>query len=774
MKIVKYLFFSIIALSSLKAQTTSEVGVWIDHLPYGAGVAVVQVGDLVYSASEQGLFIFSKVDRDIKRISKLSGLSDINITDMAYAESRDEIIIGYANANIDILKGDQVTNISDITLSANFPGLKTINHLYPYGDLVYMSTDFGIVVLDLEQEIIKETYIIGPKGATVRVNEVVINPDNDSIYAATELGLFSSSLNEQLQFFERWNDSIGFTTEVEDVTIFQGEVLVNKKGDNGNDSIFYRRNGQWIYASEIPEANYFHVRESQGVLLVCNGFSVAGYDQNFAVQYNVVSGAVEDQTGVPGFRPQAAVIDDGAESVWIVDDGDGLFLNFQKLFIQNFNPNSPVTKKINGMHTNQSILFMSPGEIDPVWSPQFNNSGFSVLNDFTWDNVSNTTFDEYKDIVEIMSDPNDVSHYFLSAYGSGIVEFQDNQFVRIINSASVTEEVLPSLGGSGNHRIGGFAYDPDGNLWFTNSLTDRPLGVLRADGTVQSYGVGSAGGSGVPVKDIMFTTLDQIWMQTRTSGIIVGRFTNGQLETKRMTSTENAGNLPTERVLSFAEDKDGEIWIGTDEGVAVLFSPQNLFEPNRNFDAQRIIIDEDGDGLGDPFLGGEEVNDIEVDGSNKKWFATSNSGAFYTSTDGREEIYHFTSSNSPLISNNVLDIEIDDETGVVYFGTDQGLVAFQGVATEGSDFNEDVYAYPNPVEPGYTGPILIRGLVTNAQVKITDIEGNIVFETVAEGGQALWSGNSFDGVRAKSGVYLAYITNDLGSATEVTKILIVN
>ena len=205
-----------------------------------------------------------------------------------------------------------------------------------------------------------------------------------------------------------------------------------------------------------------------------------------------------------------------------------------------------------------------------------------------------------------------------------------------------------------------------------------------------------------------------------------------------------------------------------------MYSPQNIFEEERDYDFDIIVIDEDGDGNGERVLGTEIINDIEVDGSNKKWFATGSSGVFYTSENGKEQIYNFTVDNSPLPSNNVLDIEIDEITGMVYFATDQGIVSFQGSATRGVDTHVDVFAYPNPVEPGYDGPVLIRGLVTNAQVKIADIEGNIVYETIAEGGQAIWAVKDHAGQRVKSGVYLAFITNDDGSATAVTKIMVIN
>lgn len=770
MRLIKSLFLSLFIISQNFAQTTSEIGVWLDHLPYGRSVEVIQEGDEVFCAVENGIFIFNKINKDITRLSKLNGLSDVSVKAMAYSEATGEIILGYENANIDIIDGEQISNVSDIKLSANFPGLKTINHLFVYGQEVYISTDFGIVVLDLSNRIIGSTIIIGPSGNSIRVNQVVIDPVRDSIFAATEDGVYSASMKSPIQTYQSWTKNSRMNSEMKFITHFKNTIFVTKEGDNNNDSIFYLDGKKWLFADQIQEAQYSYVHASKGILSVCNNFSARGFNANWENLYNINTSSAGDDN----FSPKAAVVDDNPNSYWVGDGSRGLYLIFQKLFIQNYNPNSPLSEKVYSMHARGDKIYVAPGEIDAVWAPQSNSGGFSRLENYIWQNFGNNLFNNYRDIVAIASDPNDPSHYFLSSYGFGIVEMKDDEFVRLINKDAVGEENLPGIGGNASHRVGGFSFDPDGNMWFTNSLTDKPLSVLYTDGSVESFSLGSNLSSSNAVKDILYTSQDQIWMQTRSSGIVVAQFSNGVLSSKKMQASENSGNLPTEKVLCFAEDKDGEIWIGTDEGVAVLFSPQNLFEPNRNFDAQQIIIDEDGDGLGEPFLGSEVVNDIEVDGANKKWFATSNSGVFYTSADGRTEIQRFNKENSPLISNNVLDIEIDDETGMVYFGTDLGLVSFQGVATEGGDQNFDVYAYPNPVQPGYEGPILIRGLVSNAQVKITDVEGNLVFETIAEGGQAIWSGKDFSGNRAKTGVYLAYITNDLGSATEVTKILIVN
>jgi ligand-binding sensor domain-containing protein len=202
-----------------------------------------------------------------------------------------------------------------------------------------------------------------------------------------------------------------------------------------------------------------------------------------------------------------------------------------------------------------------------------------------------------------------------------------------------------------------------------------------------------------------------------------------------------------------------------------LFNVAGFFEEGANVEAQAIIIEEDG--VGQELLVSQTITDIEVDGSNNKWVATSSSGVFYFSSNGQETILRFNKDNSPLPSNNVQDIAIDDLTGRVYFATINGLVAFDGSSTAPRDNLEDVYAFPNPVRPGFTGNVTIDGLTSNANVKITDIEGNLVFETTSEGGSVLWDTSAFGQYKVASGVYMVLITTDDALETKVSKIMIV-
>ncbi len=761
-----FLFLPFISIS----QVSNNLGVWVDHLPYTRSVDILENNDVTYVATEQGLYTYDLRDRAINRVSKVNGLSDVGLTCIAYSERYQELLIGYENGNLDIFRGGEVTTFPDLRLSSNYSGLKRINHIHILDSVAFIATDFGILAYEIPTGLVRETYIIGPNGVNLAVNE--ITDDGDTLYAATPQGLYKAPLNSAKFFFENWKQDQKISRSINLICYFDQRLFVNRNIEPNQDSIFYRENGQWFHfdANEIADNRYLSA--SKGTLVVVNNFSARAYDENFQFVKNWNSTTVSDTA----FNPVAAVMGTNPENFWIADAASGVYQVFQ-IFPLPLVPNSPRTKNVLSMQQSDIGLIVSPGGIDAVGTPQFNAEGFFRLEELDWTNYPNSTFNGYKDIVKVMPHPTDPEIFYASSYGNGILELrisgEEPELIRIINEQT-TNGVLPSIQGANNHRAADMSMDQDGNIWFGNALTDRPLGVIRPDGEIESFSLGSAG-TGANILKVMATRSNQVWLQVRNGGLIVVRLEDGvPVENRSLGSSEGSGNLPSETVLSFAEDLDGEIWIGTNEGLAVLFSPENIFEANRSYDASIIVIDEDGDGNGERVLGTEAINDIEIDGSNKKWFGTVNSGVFYTNENGRVQLLRFSKENSPLASNTILDIEIDDETGMVYFGSDQGIVSYQGQATEGEERMTDVFAYPNPVEPGYSGPILIRGLVTNAQVKIADIDGNIVFETVAEGGQAIWNGNRFNGERVASGVYLALISDDLGANTEVAKILIIN
>jgi hypothetical protein len=240
---------------------------------------------------------------------------------------------------------------------------------------------------------------------------------------------------------------------------------------------------------------------------------------------------------------------------------------------------------------------------------------------------------------------------------------------------------------------------------------------------------------------------------------------------RQLNDRTGSGGLPDLFVRCMAKDKDGSIWVGTNKGVAVFYNPGDIFN-STGFDAQRIIIEQDG--YAQYLLESEYVTSVVVDGANRKWFGTASGGVFLLSEDGTKQLLNFNVDNSPLPSNSITCMTVDDVTGELFIGTDKGIVSYRSDATQGGKVCDQYYAFPNPVKHDYNGPIAIRGLVDDADVRITDVAGNLVYHTVALGGQAVWNGTDFSGKRASSGVYFAYITNEDGSATCVTKILLAN
>jgi len=215
---------------------------------------------------------------------------------------------------------------------------------------------------------------------------------------------------------------------------------------------------------------------------------------------------------------------------------------------------------------------------------------------------------------------------------------------------------------------------------------------------------------------------------------------------------------------------DGEVWVGTDEGVGIFYSPSTILTDN-NYDAVRPLVNFDG--YVQYLLETEVVTAIAVDGDNRKWIGTDRSGVFLLSPDGTEQIYHFTEENSPLFSNQIIDIAIS-ANGEVFIGTASGIIAYKGTASSPSDDYSDVYAYPNPVPAGFDGLIAVKGLIEDSDIKITDINGTLIYSTRSEGGQAVWNGRNFDGRKARPGIYLVFAATPDGSEKVVSKILIID
>ncbi len=747
------------------------VGTWRDHLPYNNVKMLADAGNKIFCATPYAVFSYNKSDNSIEKLSKINGLSDIGVSAINYAQNQHTLIIAYSNGNIDLIANNTITNIADVKRKA-IQGQKRINNIMVINDLAYLSCGFGIVVLNLAKQEIADTYYIGQNGGLKVVNQMTY--DANWFYAATENGVYKADRNSPyLIDFNNWkqiNDIPNFDKNFNSI-VSMGNSLFASYYDEANKTgeIYILQNKQWrIFSDKIKTIN--SISTSQNYLMISSKDRVYFYDETLAL--------LREATDV-NLAPNHALYD-AMGTLWIGDGVRGLVRNFYVTDFQTIMPNGPATNHAFEMSVNQGNLVVAGGGKNSdgnMWQ-------FCELNDFRNQNWSSTILwdSPARDFVSVLVNPANSENIFAGSWGSGLFEFSGD---KLVNRYSFNNSSLQSMTLDEIVRVSGITFDNDGNLWVANSEVKKPISVRKPDGTWLSFGFNNAIANARTGK-LINTTANHKWLQIPESSNLFAFDDNGTPDNQSddrsrsftlfINQPENQQplNLVSAQIFSMAEDLDGAIWVGTDRGIGVYYSPTDVFTTN-NFYAEGVRIKANpNDSLVFYLLKHETVTAIAIDGANRKWFGTEKAGVFLVSKDGSQQILNFNVDNSPLISNTILSLAIDQKSGEVFFGTDQGLVSYRGTATQGDDGFGDVYAFPNPVRPSYDGNITITGLAANINVKITDITGNLVYETNSLGGQAIWNGRTQNGDRVHTGVYLVFCSNDDGSKTFVTKILFIN
>jgi ligand-binding sensor domain-containing protein len=773
-----FIFFSILFYSfSITAQDV-PIGGWKEHLSYKNALSVAEGNGKVYCATVSGIFSLNKADNSMDRLSKVTGLSDIEASVLNFNKYNNKLLIAYKNANIDIVSAGTISNISDLKRKTII-GNKSINNIWFEGDLAYLACGFGIVVVDMDKMEIKDTYYIEQSGNALNVTDITTL--NSMFYVSTAAGIYTASMtNQNLSNFASWTrmplSGLPFPTGVYNtIAAYNGKIYANysKNLTNGTEEadsvyVYDPGNNSWNNLSLFPGSketiNLIRVSNNELVfamdkhVITLSGGNWGGYFNDY---YSKARSAVIDNSGV----------------LWIADNKYGLIQKAPAGTYTAIHPNGPNSAKVFNMDLSDGNLWVAPGGTETFYT-----DGPYIYSGSEWKSPRGfsapVNMDSIYDIVEVLIDPKNSSKAYISSYAKGVIEFTDGVPVIVYNESNST--IRPLNVTNYNQRwVYGLALDESGSLWVSNSMGDDPdfLAIKDVSGNwtkVSFQGVFSKKRLG----KILIDKNNQKWIPaTKGGGLIVykgGPTDNAVLGTNTLVLTPAAGNghLPSEDVFAIVEDKDGEIWIGTNKGIGVFYNPENMFGGG-NYDAQQILLEQDGHIQ--ILLETETVQAIAVDDANRKWIGTAKSGVFLMSADGTEELQHFDVDNSPLFSNNIKSIEIDHKTGEIYIGTDKGIISYRGTAISGEECFKDVYSFPNPVKPGYSGPIAIRGLMDNTTVKITDISGTLVYETVSEGGQALWYGNNFKGDRVSSGVYMVFCTSEDANCQKVaTKILLVN
>ena len=761
--------FAFIANSTF-AQTLSSgpIGQWREHLPFTRGVSIAVSSEKVYCAAGNGVVILRKDDNSVERLSRSNGLSDINLTSLGYHAGTNTLMIGYKNGNLDLVTGNNVVNVSDIKRSTIVQGGKTINNIRFIGNDAFICSNFGIVVFDMVRREVKSTLF--PSLINPEIHDVV--EKDGRVYAATSKGVFSADLNNpQLPYFVAWTrDSLLGNRPILSIAHFSGELYAARYPTNEDelDTLFRVRNASLQVFQLQGQVNSIKANETK--LIVCNSYNVIIYRDSGNVNDALVSYGGDR----PSPEPSEAAFDTENSTVfWIADKRLGMVRSAEVFTIDSYTPEGPPTSNVFKMDYSNGVLWVAPGAWDIAFSPLYFIDGVFRYQNGQWDAFRLPTNNDYlRDIVSVKVDPSDNQHVFVASWGNGVGELRNGAIADTFNSTDGDLVGLPEY--PRDIRVSDVELDNQNRVWISSSSSARPLQMRDTDGSWIKYSFSSSVNNQF-LGDLMIDSLDQKWLIVQNRGLLVANIEDGVLKSFKLLNDQvGNGALSTSVVLSMVQDQEGQIWVGTSKGVSVFYSPEAILQTGStvNWDSQRIIVSQGG--FNQYLLESEEVTAILVDGANRKWLGTRNAGLFLVSANGEEQIQHFTSENSPLLSNTIATLEMNGETGELFIGTSIGICSYRTDATDGGDTFQHVYAFPNPVERGYSGPIAITGLVRDADVKITDVSGNVVFSTRSNGGTAIWNGNMFSGQRAATGVYLVFCTNDNGEQTNVTKILLVN
>ena len=759
----------------LSAQT--PIGSFRDHLSYNRFHSVA-VADEVYAAGESGILYFPKNKEDITasemyKWSKSKGLSDVDIAKIAYDKSTRNLVISYDNGNLDFIVEDRLTNVPDVK-NKQLSGSKSVRRICFDGQLCYLVYDFGVVVLDLSNYLIRDTWYVNSLGDHV-VFDMAITLDR--FYLATDIGVYSIDKHDPVQadfVAWRWEADLGLR-EYNFIAACQQKVFVNRNSDehDGNgqlvvtDSVYVLEDGGWRYDPGFDAQDVRAFVVCEGAFLMVDWQNVVVYENDY---YDFKYFYEE------GVFPSLQYADAEGDNVWVADDENGLWRwNRVSGQLTLLTSDGPYSDKSYSLSCEGGVLAVTAGGYN-LWAPAYFEPACSFFQNEQWSYISTEfqTPSYAHDLVKVVINPNKPEECYVSSWGNGLYKCVNGHVVTFYDQSNsplrgmTSEEVA---------RVSGLCYDAYGNLWVANSGTSYILHVLKTDNTWVTIN-NLRGDAATVAQHVYVDSRGYKWItfpRSTTQSLYVyddNKTIENQTDDRlRVVNMNAAAEVESSVVKCITEDKNGRMWIGTDKGVKVIYEPSRVFDGTS---LPKNIILEQG-GYTAVLLEFEEVSCIAVDGANRKWMGTTRAGVFLVSDNGTEELMHLTTDNSSLLSNVIYDIAIDGTTGEVFFSTDKGVCSYRGTATEGEEeWYIDVKVFPNPVHSGYTGVIAVSGLMENSFCKIVDAAGNLIWQGYANGGELVWDGKDFKGRRPATGVYFVFSSSQTGKEKNVAKILFIN
>ena len=748
----------------------AQIGSWKVYLSYHNATKNVAAGKTIYTVANGDLYSYNTEDTEVRTYDNLGLLNDVDIVDIGYSQEAKKIILIYSNCNIDLLDADDnVQNLS--ALKEKSLSGQEISNMCIYGSTAYLSTGFGMIEVDMKEGVFRNTYRLGLDATSIAVND-------NNIYLGTTTGLYVCSKADNMQLQANWK-KYQESTDWSKLLFYKDNLLGVR-----NDSLFVIDTQHTNTITRITGSKVSFIRETNDMLFwgdaknVCYGSDVNSFTT--IKEDNTWS----DVTYLGG-------------TYWVSDQYKGLqgykiTNNQMQVAVSSIIPNSPIRNLAYKLNWADNRLLVAGGINTVLGREFFKEPTAMYVEDDQWTNFEEMTEipEIYKNITlanttDVVQDPKDPTHHYASLHRNGLCEYKNGKFVKLYNSDNSPLRSILSMSKYYMNYVScaGLKYDADGNLWMLCSLTDTIVRVLRPDGKWNALYY-------EPIK--MASLCDNIVVNNK--GMVF--LTSRRLEMRGVFCIDTKGTLENNKddkciliqqivnqdetvydpieFYGICEDLDGRIWFGTTLGLFVIDEPEKVFD--KSFRVTQVKVNRnDGSGLADYLLSGLPVTCIAVDGANRKWVGTENNGVFLISADGQETIHHFTTADSPLLSDAIQDIAVNAITGEVAIGTEKGLCSYMSDAIGAAEelVKDNVLVYPNPVRSDYTGPISITGMTMDAEVKILSSSGQLVWSGVSSGGLVTWNGCNMNGKRVSSGVYHVVANNNAGNKAIVTRIVVI-
>ncbi|MGN6644907.1 MAG: type IX secretion system anionic LPS delivery protein PorZ [Cytophaga sp.] len=741
------------SFSSLLSQTNTNIplGVWRTHLPTSSTTTISLFKNKIYTGSPISSFTYDLSDNHLAPLSRIDGLTSSNISVIRFSETAGYGIIGYMDGNIDIIQDGIIKNFDDVFRSS-MAGTKNINNITLYKDLAFLACDFGVTIINISRNEIVESWLnLSTGGMQNKVYACVLNEAKDSVFLATENGILSAPYGKpgiNLMDFANWHSYTNISTTNSRCV---GQLNNNIYAAVSGDGVYLLTGNTWqnIGISLTSDQICWNLTTSQNKLLLSAGtkvYAISSPTSFSTVINNADIADVHDATYDP------------SGNIWVADSTRGLYkFNGQDLIP--YGLNGPLNTSTFNLYYYNNIMLANCGGYDNTFFNLYRAHGFYEFQsqnqwmNYAWNsNYPPNTLDNINATYNPFDDTLYVGHF---GYGL-ICHKKPDTFIKYTkaNSPLTTDYVT------------GLDTDKKGTVWLANyGVSAFQPAVFSKDksGNWTSYTLSNRQ-ENRSILQLKIDSSGNKWMRYGNNGLDNALMVfNDQTGQERYFTTSSAGgNLPSNKINCIEVDKKGVVWIGSDQGLSAFYEPSKAF--TGSFSAPIY------NGFG--VLFDKSVTCIKTDGGNRKWVGTTE-GLWLFEDDFSKFIHYFTVENSPLYSNNIIDVDIHDVTGEVFIATDKGIISYRGDATaDHTDFSQ-AKIFPNPVRPGFSGVITIEGLQDNVRVKITDMQGMLYYETPTHGGTATWNLINYAGVKAESGMYLVFATTNKGEEKFVGKIAII-